>query len=84
MSPRQSRPITRSNVAVFSIQMGIVTISIPPRAVPKKRTATDPRVIIAIFRAELSTVVIIQAITYKNKLLLKIFANCRDIYKLQW
>ena len=70
MQPRQSSSITRSNVAIFSIQIGIATTYIyvgliPPRAVLHNRTvASRPHIIIAIFRAELLTVVPIQAITY--------------------
>ena len=43
--------------------------------------ARPPRIIIAIFRAELLTVVPIQAIAYQNILLLKVFANCRHYYR---
>ena len=52
MIPQQSSSITKSNVAIFSIQIGIATISIPPRAVPQNRTVAARIIIIAIFRAE--------------------------------
>ena len=69
--PRQSSWITRSNVAILSIQIGTVTSSIPPRAMPFNRTVASIRIIIAIFRAEWLTVVlmlsnVVQAITYQN------------------
>ena len=71
VNPRQSRWITRSNVAILSIQIGTVTISIPPRTVPPNRTVACSRVIIANFRGEWLTVVIkwfhvVQVITYPN------------------
>ena len=78
-SPHQSFIIARSNVAIFSIQIRTVTISIPPRAVVVNRTVVVCHFIIAIFCAELVTVVPIQAITYQNIL----FAiNFRAVYKL--
>ena len=65
MHPRQSNCITRPNVAIFSIQIGMLTPNIPPRAVLTNRTAVArPLVIIAIFRAQLLTVLEIQTITY--------------------
>ena len=71
-----------SNVAIFSIQIGKVTIFIPPRAEVKNRTVAAQQIIIAIFRAELETVVNSQAIAYQNIVLLKKFANCRDSHRL--
>ena len=76
MPPRQSSSITWSIVAIFSIQIGKRTLSIPPRAVVTYRTVVGPHIIIAIFRAELVTVGLPHAITYQNILLLKFFANC--------
>ena len=54
----------------------------PPRAVVKNRTVVAKLIIIAIFRGELLTIELIQAITYQNILLLKIFANCKHNYRL--
>ena len=65
MHPRQASCIIRPNVAIFSIQIGTLTPYIQPRAVLMNRTvAARPLVIIAIFRAQLLTVLEIQTITY--------------------
>ena len=60
----------------------MLTPYIPPRAVVMNRTVVArPLIIIAIFCAELLTVLKIQAIAYQNILLLKvlIFANLETI-----
>ena len=80
MHPRQASCIIMPNVAIFSIQIGMLTPYIPPRAVVMNRTVVArPLVIIAIFRAELLTVLEIQIIAYQNILLLKDFANLEKI-----
>ena len=71
MIPSQSIIITRSNVAIFSIQTGITTTWIPPRAVRFNRTVVDRLIVIAIFRAELLTVVKTQAVTYQNIIIIE-------------
>ena len=49
---------------------------------PISSTVAARRIIIAIFGAEWLTAVIIQAIAFQNVLLLKVYANRRDIYRL--